>query len=234
MADPRGQPAHSRVTFAHAGSRQRSSSECSSAVAWSKSEPFGAEFANVRVDRDRLCADGVAIGSTPVPYRLDYTLVTGADFVATEVEVTAWGDGWRRGLTLTHSSSDGWTAATQSVGDPPSARQAATSVTSPMRSIPISASHRSSTPCLCCAIAFTKAARPGTSRWSGSRSPTSVFAARLSATRSSRSRRRDGSSASRRSTQTSLLTSSSTSGDWLSTIRESPAGSPPPTISKDR
>jgi hypothetical protein len=57
------------VTFAHAGSRQRSSSECSSAVAWSKSEPFGAEFANVRVDRDRLCADGVAIGSTPVPYR---------------------------------------------------------------------------------------------------------------------------------------------------------------------
>ena len=107
------------MTFAHAGSRQRSSSECSSAVAWSKSEPFGAEFANVRVDRDRLCADGVAIGSTPVPYRLDYTLVTGADFVATEVEVTAWGDGWRRGLTLTHSSSDGWTAATQSVGDPP-------------------------------------------------------------------------------------------------------------------
>ena len=84
-----------------------------SAVAWSNSEPFGAEFANVRLDRDRLSAEGVAINSAPEPYRLDYTLETAADFVA-NVEVSARGDGWQRSLTLTQSASAGWTAATQS------------------------------------------------------------------------------------------------------------------------
>jgi uncharacterized protein len=95
------------------------SGEGFSTVAWSKSEPFGAEFANVRLGRDRLSAEGVAIGSAPVAYRLDYTLVTAADFVATKVEVSTRGDGWQRSLTLTHSPSGGWTATTQSVGDPP-------------------------------------------------------------------------------------------------------------------
>jgi len=66
---------------------------------------------------NRLTVEGVAIGSVPVPYRLDCALATVAGFVATQVEVSARGDGRQRSLTLTRLSSRGWTAETQSVGD---------------------------------------------------------------------------------------------------------------------
>ena len=39
------------------------------ALAWSKANPFGAEFAEVRLGGDRLVATGVALGSEPMPYR---------------------------------------------------------------------------------------------------------------------------------------------------------------------
>ena len=136
------------------------SDEGFSAVAWSKSEPFGAEFATVRLDRDRLFAEGVAIGSAPVPYRLDYTLETTADFVATSVEVSARGDGWRRSLTLTRSPNGRWTVATQSAGDPPLGSpgsdldQLADALDPDLGLSPCS------TPCRSYAIASTKAAQP--------------------------------------------------------------------------
>ena len=89
------------------------------AVAWSKSAPFGAEWAEVSFSTDALAADGVAIGSEPLPYRLDYTLRTVTGFVTAEIDVRSRGDGWERRLVLARSSAGDWTAETTSRGDPP-------------------------------------------------------------------------------------------------------------------
>lgn len=69
-------------------------------IAWSKDDPFGAEFAIVELDGERLNASGVAIGSDPEPYKLTYTLDTAAGFLTSRLTVAALGDGWRRELTL--------------------------------------------------------------------------------------------------------------------------------------
>ena len=84
------------------------------AVAWRKDDPYGAELSEVEIAGDRLSAVGVAIGSHPEPYRLDYTLKTTAGFVTTEVAVTTRGDGWSRSLDLRRSAGGDWhVAATQ-------------------------------------------------------------------------------------------------------------------------
>lgn len=78
-------------------------------IAWRKAKPFGAEFVDVRVGRDDIAASGVALGSDPVPYRLDYVLETGAAFVTVRFSVAARGDGWMRKLDLHRSRSGTWT-----------------------------------------------------------------------------------------------------------------------------
>lgn len=50
------------------------------AIVWVKDDPFGVEFAEIEITARRLTASGVAIGSAPLPYRLDYELETGAEF----------------------------------------------------------------------------------------------------------------------------------------------------------
>jgi hypothetical protein len=80
------------------------------AVAWKKDDPFGVEYADVTLAPDRLSAIGVALGTDPVPYRLDYELETAEAFVTANLQVTARGDGWRRGLRLERSSGGVWTA----------------------------------------------------------------------------------------------------------------------------
>ena len=77
-------------------------------LGWSKALPFGAEFAEVRIGRDALSARGVAIGSAPSPYRLDYELETAPGFVTTRLLVTARGDGWARSLDLRRAASGLW------------------------------------------------------------------------------------------------------------------------------
>jgi hypothetical protein len=79
------------------------------AVAWSKQDPPGAEFALVELDHDRLRATGIAIGSAPEPYRLEYTLVTEAGFVTTRVSVRTVANGWNRRLELLRGGG-GWSA----------------------------------------------------------------------------------------------------------------------------
>jgi hypothetical protein len=78
-------------------------------VAWSKDDPFGAEYAAVQLGADTLSAQGVAIGADPEPYRLDYTLETTSSFVTTHVTVQASGDGWTRSLDL-RRAGDAWNA----------------------------------------------------------------------------------------------------------------------------
>jgi hypothetical protein len=77
-------------------------------VAWSNADPLGAEFAEVRVDGDVLAARGVAIGSAPYPYRLDYELETASAFVTSRLLVTAHGNGCVRSLDLRRASSGVW------------------------------------------------------------------------------------------------------------------------------
>jgi len=89
------------------------------AVAWSKADPFGAEYAEVAIAEDSLTARGIAIGSDPVPYRLDYSLQTGAGFLTAGVEVSSRGDGWERRLKLVRAPAGGWSAETASAGKAP-------------------------------------------------------------------------------------------------------------------
>jgi uncharacterized protein len=85
-------------------------------VAWTKPDPIGAEVAVVNLERDRLSAVGTAIGSDPEPYRLDYVLSTGTDFVTRLVRVSAAGEGWSRSLQLRHDGRGNWTAKTSQTG----------------------------------------------------------------------------------------------------------------------
>jgi hypothetical protein len=77
-------------------------------LTWSKPDPFGAEFAEVHVELDALTARGVAIGSAPCAYRLDYELESGPGFVTRRLRVTASGTNWTRSLDLRRTSSGVW------------------------------------------------------------------------------------------------------------------------------
>jgi uncharacterized protein len=69
-------------------------------VAWAKDDPFGVEFAEIELRRDSLTAHGVAIGTSPTPYRLDYTLETGTGWITSRLAVAARMEGRRRTLEL--------------------------------------------------------------------------------------------------------------------------------------
>jgi hypothetical protein len=89
----------------------------SRAIAWVK-DKFGpgAEFADVVIEGRRLAASGVAIGSAPIAYRLDYQLETYDDFITSGLVVTTKGEGWSRHLDLRRSPSAGWTIRTEMEG----------------------------------------------------------------------------------------------------------------------
>src|SRR5712691_10642677 len=93
----------------------------SRAIAWVK-EDGGAEFADVLIasglgPADRLTASGMAIGSKPMGYRLDYKLETKSEFITSGLLVVARGEGWRRRLDLRRLRSGTWSARTKAEGD---------------------------------------------------------------------------------------------------------------------
>ena len=90
-------------------------------ITWVKTDPLGAEFANVLIApgilaAKRLTASGIAIGSKPVGYRLDYKLETKAEFITSGLLVTTRGEGWLRRLDLRRLKSGRWTARTKAEG----------------------------------------------------------------------------------------------------------------------
>jgi uncharacterized protein len=87
------------------------------AVAWVKDDPFGVEYAEIDIGPDHLRAEGVAVGSAPVPYRLDYELETATDFVTSRLRVTSRGEGWRRTLDLRRDADGVWSIATDEEGE---------------------------------------------------------------------------------------------------------------------
>ena len=93
----------------------------SRAITWVKDDQLGAEFADVLIApglgaANRLTARGIAIGSKPVGYRLDYKLETKSEFVTSGLLVVARGDGWLRRLDLRRLRSGRWTARTKVEG----------------------------------------------------------------------------------------------------------------------
>jgi hypothetical protein len=89
----------------------------SRAVAWLKDQPVGIEFVELEIGDRRLTARGVAVGTTPRPYRLDYELETATEYVTTDFRVATRGEGWRRELVLRRDGSGTWSIAAGEDGD---------------------------------------------------------------------------------------------------------------------
>lgn len=87
------------------------------AVIWAKPDPFGVEFAEIALHPNRLKAAGVAIGSTPLPYRLEYELETAAGFITTRLHLRVRGQGWGRELDLRRGELGEWIASARLEGD---------------------------------------------------------------------------------------------------------------------
>jgi uncharacterized protein len=83
---------------------------------WAKDRPFGAELADVAVRGGTLSASGVALGSEPCPYRLEYRLTTTAGYVTARLVARAEGPGWRRVLVLDRAASGAWSCTTEAEG----------------------------------------------------------------------------------------------------------------------
>jgi len=77
---------------------------------WRGLEEWLAEECVVQLDRDRLRADGVQLGAEPHPYRLDYELVTGIDFLTERLAVHVRDADGSRTLDLLRAADGSWTA----------------------------------------------------------------------------------------------------------------------------
>jgi len=92
------------------------------AVSWLIEDPPGAEHVRVELGAGRLRAEGVAIGSAPRPYRLEYRLETGAAYATSRLSVAVQGEGWRRRLELRRPASGRWSVAASAEGELPLGR----------------------------------------------------------------------------------------------------------------
>jgi hypothetical protein len=86
-------------------------------IAWVKDEGLGIEFAEVGLGKRRMNATGVAIGTSPMPYRLDYRFESRSRFITKSIEVVSRGQGWSRSLVLTRDKLGEWDAAWESHGE---------------------------------------------------------------------------------------------------------------------
>jgi hypothetical protein len=86
-----------------------------------KDDPVGMEQAELTIGAGGLVAKSVALGTVPVPYRLDLDLTTGRDWVTRRLALTAAGDGWARSLVLERDPSGRWTGGRSAEGSEPPA-----------------------------------------------------------------------------------------------------------------
>lgn len=80
-------------------------------AAWVKDDPVGMEHCDLTIQGSRVTAAAVAIGSAPVPYRLDYELETEQDWVTARLVARTRGEGWSRSLMLERSRDGIWTGS---------------------------------------------------------------------------------------------------------------------------
>jgi hypothetical protein len=79
-------------------------------LVWRGLEEWLAEECSAVVDGSRLRADGVQLGAEPHPYRVDYELSTGDDFVTARLIARARDADGSRTLELLRASDGSWTA----------------------------------------------------------------------------------------------------------------------------
>ena len=77
-----------------------------SLLVWRGVEEWLAEACEVTVSGDRLQARGVQLGAEPHPYRVDYELTTGANWVTERLQVVCG----ERSLDLVRAGDGSWTA----------------------------------------------------------------------------------------------------------------------------
>lgn len=83
-------------------------------VLWAKDEPHGSELAEVTFEDGRISCTGIALGvegrrdTEGEPYRLEYALETGADYVTTRLHVSVRGHGWQQRLDLRRTEWGEW------------------------------------------------------------------------------------------------------------------------------
>lgn len=86
------------------------------AIAWVKEHELGFEFADIKLEPNSLSASGVAIGTAPVAYRLDYELETVGEFITSRLTVATQGQGWSRTLDLRRARSGAWSIDSSRTG----------------------------------------------------------------------------------------------------------------------
>jgi uncharacterized protein len=77
-------------------------------VVWRGLDAWRADGAYVRIEDGRMSAHGTQLGA--VPYRLDYHLRTGPDFVTETLELSMLRGGALNRLVLARDPDGGWTA----------------------------------------------------------------------------------------------------------------------------
>src|SRR4051812_37776611 len=85
-------------------------------LTWAGTDQWRAESVHVEGSGDGFTARGVQLGVDPLPYRLDYHLVTADRWLTRTLEVSAAGDGWRRTVRLARDPRGQWTCAAESEG----------------------------------------------------------------------------------------------------------------------
>ena len=86
-------------------------------LVWQGVGEFRAEVCHAHRTEGRLTARGTQLGVEPLPYRLDYRLRTGPDFVTEMLDVEAAGEGWRRRVQLYRSPGGDWSCESEQEGD---------------------------------------------------------------------------------------------------------------------
>ena len=86
-------------------------------IAWVDEGATRLEFAEVELTDRRMKATGVAIGSAPMPYRLDYRFESRSRFVTRSIELVSRGQGWKRSLRLERDKQGEWDASWETHGE---------------------------------------------------------------------------------------------------------------------
>ncbi len=86
---------------------------------WSGIDAWRAEAAVVDLRPESLSAEGTQLGVEPVPYRLDYELEVGENWITRRLHVRVTGNDWARGLDLSHDGTGAWRAEASEEGAVP-------------------------------------------------------------------------------------------------------------------
>lgn len=82
-------------------------------VVWSGLEEWRAEVVVLDLTSNGVRARGTQVGVDPLPYRLDYTLDAGENFVTRSLDVEVAGDGLTRRISLSHDGNGAWRCAAE-------------------------------------------------------------------------------------------------------------------------